>query len=178
VTDELKKIQDDIDYLKSSQKEFAKKQANNESTLSSLAADIKSHFKQESGFEVTLRNIDNTVKGIEIKLADDKFNYYKSLQNELHPVYNLIRDHKAEFAEFKTQAKVEHTCIGTDVERRIQYQAGTIVTIAAALIYFIYSNVMSDIKDNQHDIEKHVDNFNMVKSQYHTDTSVATNPGN
>ena len=166
MTDELKKIEEDISELKLNHASFAKKQTSNEIMLTALAADIKAHFKEERGFEKTLRNIDNTVKGIEVKLADDKYSSYKSLQAELHPVYDLIRDHKEEFAEFKTNAQVEHNCIGVSVEKRIQYQASALVTVCGAILYLVYGGLIDKIDTNSHNLEKHVDNFNLARSQH------------
>lgn len=96
---DLSRIRSDMSELTVTHKEVYKQQIALDKTVNTLLVKLNDHFDQSVTYDKTIRNIDNTVNTIGIKLAAAPMERHNEIKEMIDPIIEHIDEHDKRFTE-------------------------------------------------------------------------------
>lgn len=155
-------FQKDLSQLVTKQTEIFNQQIMLDKTMSAVLAKLDARFDDEVQLEHTLRNLDDSVNTLALKLEGMPLEHNRSIVLATDKIWSSIRKQESKLQDFKDKAHIAHENIKTDVKTDIVGSAknyttviATVLGICGILIGAMYFNLKEQVKSNSEHISKH-----------------------
>jgi len=157
---------DRLDSLDTLVRTLAAQQIETDKTMERLMGTIESHLAEESRedakYDQTMRNLDETLKRIQLELAGQPLIRVREIRAETDRVWVAIRKHEQRFIDIRDKANTEHTTMERRVKEDLRKEAGrhfkgvyVVGTLVCILVGALYYDMRSDIQINNRHIDDH-----------------------
>lgn len=133
-----------------------------ETVVTKLLVKLEAHFEEEKKFDQTLRNLDDTLKLMQLDLARQPHVRGKEIRVVTDSLWTTIRKQEKALVDFKNCSQKEHSTIERRVKDDLRKEASRHVKATWALLGIlcitiggIYYDIREDIKGNAEHIDRH-----------------------
>lgn len=157
--------------LESTVNKLATQVAATETVVTKLLVKFEAHFIEEAKYDKTLRNLDETLKMLQLDLARQPHVRDKEIQVATDRLWDSIRKQEGKLADFKDCAKEEHVVIERRVKDDLRKEASRHVKGTWALfglLFLIMGVVYYDIREDIKSNAAHINVHHSIHNSMHT----------
>jgi len=134
--------------------DLSKRQTESERVISNITIKMDTLIDSKYSEEETLRNIDNNVNEIKLKLAGEQLERNREIKITVDPLWDTIRTTNANIEKNKLEAEknksVVITTVKTDLRREVKAHVIVIwafIMIIGSLSLYIINNISDDVEE-------------------------------
>lgn len=158
-----------IDSLETVVRTLATQQIERDKTMERIMVTVEAHIaeesKDEARYDQTMRNLNDTLKQIQLELAGQPSVRSREIRDETERLWSSMRNQQEKFIEHKDHCAVVHSSLDRNVKDDLRkeagrhfkgiYVAGGVLVLLVSALYF---DMKTDIKTNAtHAVTPHAD---------------------
>lgn len=155
-------LQKDITGLVAKQTEMYKQQIHLDKTMSSILVKLEARFDEEANLDKTLRNLDDSVKVLGLKLEGMPVEHNRTVMLATDRIWDSLRKQDSKLQDFKHDAHKEHNDIRTNIKEEMlnsvkTYGSGIVLVLGVCglLVASIYYDIQRHVELNSKNISQH-----------------------